>query len=295
MAMNPMQRKARTSFLLGALLTLVITGLIIAFLAFQLAETKKKESTIIYKQVCITSQEIGSGMAISENYIIKQIDSSLIPTNALTIENYTTYLTNISTSKINLKAGTILTSDMINTEGQVETADLRLQEYNMIVIPSELKEGEYIDIRLRLPSGEDYIVLSKKFVERTKNDTIWIKVQEQEILTMSNAIVEAYVMDGSVLYATTYTEAGMQNASTPTYVAKNSVIELMNADPNITSTAKNALISRYNSDIGTNRSKINQSLSNYDDGRDESVTSHTKEDIQKQKEARQTYIESLGM
>ena len=34
MAMNPMQKKARTSFLTGVLVTLIITGLIIGVLLF---------------------------------------------------------------------------------------------------------------------------------------------------------------------------------------------------------------------------------------------------------------------
>ena len=42
MAMNPMQRKANNSFLLGILITLLITGLIIAFLIFQLSNLNKQ-------------------------------------------------------------------------------------------------------------------------------------------------------------------------------------------------------------------------------------------------------------
>ena len=43
MATNPMQRKARNSFLGGMLITLIITGAIIAFLIIQLMDIKKKE------------------------------------------------------------------------------------------------------------------------------------------------------------------------------------------------------------------------------------------------------------
>ena len=42
MAMNPMQKKARTSFLLGMFLTLIITGIIIALLIMQLGKIKKE-------------------------------------------------------------------------------------------------------------------------------------------------------------------------------------------------------------------------------------------------------------
>ena len=43
MAINPMQRKARNSFLLGMLLMLVIAGAVIALLAVQLKNYKDKE------------------------------------------------------------------------------------------------------------------------------------------------------------------------------------------------------------------------------------------------------------
>ena len=41
MAINPMQRKAQNSFLLGILVTLLITGLIIGFLVLQLTKLTK--------------------------------------------------------------------------------------------------------------------------------------------------------------------------------------------------------------------------------------------------------------
>ena len=44
MATNPMQRKARNSFLLGVVITLLITGIIIAFLFLQLKNYKDKEA-----------------------------------------------------------------------------------------------------------------------------------------------------------------------------------------------------------------------------------------------------------
>ena len=38
MASNPMQRKSRNSFLLGIIVTLLITGVVIAFLLLQLKQ-----------------------------------------------------------------------------------------------------------------------------------------------------------------------------------------------------------------------------------------------------------------
>ena len=44
MATNPMQRKARNSFLLGMVITLILTGAVIAFLILQLKNYREKEA-----------------------------------------------------------------------------------------------------------------------------------------------------------------------------------------------------------------------------------------------------------
>lgn len=295
MAMNPMQKKARMSFLLGMFLTLIITGLVIVFLIFQLGKAKQEQETTVYNDVYVVSKSISSGGKVIDSVKLKKVESTNVPSNAVTAINSATYITDIATTKIELEIGTVLTTDMINQEGQAESSDIRLQEYNMVILPTHLLEGDYIDIRLRLPSGEDYIVLSKKFVEETDATTIWIKVSEDEILTMSNAIVEAYIMKGSLLYATTYSDAGMQTKATPTYVAKSSVIELMNADPNITATAKNALVARYTESLRNQRNVINQAIGGYSDNALSNVESNLEEEIQKQQTARQEYIDSLGI
>lgn len=295
MAMNPMQKKARTSFLLGMFLTLIITGIIIALLIMQLGKIKKEQASIQYRQVYVVNTALTSGENIEGAVSVKTIEATAVPSNAVTSSNAATYLTEFAKAKINLEIGTVLTTDMVNPEGEVDSADVRMQEYNMAILPSKLEAGETIDIRLRLPSGEDYIVLSKKYVEDTNAETIWIKVGEDEILTMSNAIVEAYVMKGALLYATTYTDAGMQGATTPTYVVSNSVINLMNSDPNITAKAKAALASRYTDAARAQRDVVNQAKNNYADEAQSNVEDKLQEEIQKRKTERQTYIESLGI
>lgn len=295
MAMNPMQKKARTSFLLGMFLTLILTGIVIVILILQLGKIRKEQAAIIYNQVYVLSQAATSGDTVVGKTVVKKVDSSVVPSNAITAANAGTYITDLSTSKINLEVGTILTTDMINTEGQPDTPDIRMQEYNMVILPTKLTAGETVDIRLRLPSGEDYIVLSKKYIEEANANTIWIKVGEDEILTMSNAIVEAYIMEGSLLYATTYTDAGMQGSSTPTYVAKNSVINLMNTDPNITAVAKAALAARYTENLRAQRDIINQALNGYSGDATENIEDKLEQEIQRQQTARQEYIDLLGL
>ena len=165
-----------------------------------------------------------------------------------------------------MNKNSVITIDMISKSDEKTTDDLRKVEYNMLVLPSQIATGDYIDIRLSLPSGQDYIVVSKKQVEIPQidgvdsEDTIWLKLSESEIITMNNAIVDAYRSIGSTLKVVTYTEAGIQNAATPTYVPTGEVMELINSDPNIVQTAKNALIQRYNSEQGRVRGNINSTI-----------------------------------
>lgn len=311
MAMNPMQRKARISFLLGVLATLVITGIVIGYLFWQLNEYKKKEAAIVYKTVCVLSDDVKSGDVLNGKVTTKSIDTTLLSGNAISstdeitdkiMKQKTDYIADEIASykeyksKVDLKAGTILTDSLIFTEETAGSADLRLQEYNMIILPSELTEGDYVDIRLRLPSGEDYIVISKKHVEKADDNTIWLKVGEDEILVMSNAIVEAYIMNGSLLYATTYSDAGMQAAATPTYVARKTTIDLMNTNPNLTNIARASLEARYRIEgVAGQRKNIDQSLAEYDEDAITNIEQKLEEEIVKQQTARQAFIESLGV
>ena len=76
-------------------------------------------------------------------------------------------------------------------------------------------------------------------------------MSEDEILSMSNAIVEAYKIDGAKLYATKYKEAGIQDAAVPTYRPNDSVTALITdsngnvSNPNIVSSAVEELKKRY--------------------------------------------------
>ena len=210
MAKNPMQRKAQNSFLLGMLITLLITGLIIAFLILQLMKVTKdqKKTQSLLKQVYVVSQDIESGEPITPDKLtMKTVDGSTIPANALTVsalEEKTNVLDEAGNiikkveviSKIKLMQGTVITTDMVAETGELAN-DLRKQEYNMFVIPSQLTTGQYVDVRLRLPNGKDYIVVSHKRItipdyEGTLSvNTVSLNMSEIEILTLSCAIVES--------------------------------------------------------------------------------------------------------
>ena len=296
MAVNPMQRKANNSFLLGILITLLITGVIIAILLLQLAKLNKQikaNETNKVKGYMVVS-DIKSGTEIQTSQL-KEVDiNSAVKSSNI----YATAPTGLK-AKVDLHAGTVLTSDLTYEDTEL-AADVRKVEYNIITLPSQIQNEDYIDVRLTLPNGQDYIVVSHKSVEIPtingvdSESCVWMQLSEAEILTMSNAIVEAYRMEGAKLYATRYVEGGSQTAATVTYLPSDEVIALMNKDPNIVQEAKNAIFARTRTDEkSTIRNPINNAKNN--ENAEDNLKDRVKSEIQGLQEERQKYLESLGM
>ena len=81
MATNPMQKNARNSFLIGMLITLVITGAIIALLIMQLTNTRKEIATLqaAKEEVCVLMQNVKSGQVITDDMLeTKAVNRNLI-------------------------------------------------------------------------------------------------------------------------------------------------------------------------------------------------------------------------
>lgn len=296
MAMNPMQRKANNSFLLGILITLVITGAIIAFLIFQVLNlnTEIEEIQAHTVNAYIVIDEIKSGTEITTAQV-QRVELNM-DTNVDTSTLYTTIPAGLM-AKVDLNPGTVMTTDL-TYENEPLTSDVRTVEYNVITLPSQLTTGEYIDIRLRTPDGRSLIVISHKEVTIPNiagvdsTNCIWLDLSEEEILMMSSAIVEAYKMNGAMLHATRYVEPGIQEAATVTYVPNDETRALIERDPNIVEEAKNALLSVLNANSELVRPGINNAINNEDAA--DNVVEKTEDEITSLQEERELYIESLG-
>ena len=360
MATNPMQRKARNSFLLGMLVMLLISGLIIALLFMQLMNKTRKEQEELKASVnaYVLNQDVSSGQVITSDMMtIQTVNRNLVPSNATSdisiIENYALqdkegndiytktknnesklYITRNGTeyevqkeeetdnyyiarnnnkeylelnnvplvAKVTMKKNTLITTELLSKSDNIVQNDVRKQEYNMLVLPMDLQTGDYIDVRLMLPSGQDYIVVAKKEVEIPEisgvdaEDTIWINLSEDEILHMSCAIIDAYQVKGAKIYVTKYTEAGMQEAATPTYPINGSTSALLQNNPNILEKAMNELKARYSN---TNASElrenyINNVISNQGDQAQSNLETNMQESITNSKNSRKEYLDSLS-
>ena len=292
MVANPIQRQKRVSLLVGLIIGLVIglalCGILYMFLTK--SETNFNEGETI-KTVAILNKQVKSGDNVTAADITtKSVNSAAIPQDAISAIQGT------AVAKIDLTPGTVLSANMLTTTDSKLTRDLRQQEYNMISLPSQLTAGNYIDIRLALPDGSDYIVIPKKYVQNANATTVWLNMNEEEILTMSNAIIEYYIMTGSKLYAVKYTEPGAQEAATPTYVPNATVAELIKSqiksDSNPKGNIETITEGRYTEALKSLRnSKIRAALNKYDEEKQlENIETKIKEEINNLKESREAYF-----
>ena len=364
MATNPMQRKARNSFLLGMLVMLLISGVIIALLFMQLMSRIQQERENLANSVnaYVLNQDVKSGQVITTDMLTLQpVNRTLVPNNATSdisiIQNYalqdkegnditteyrivnneqvaTMYIQKDNTryevkqeeetesfyierngqkeylelntvplvAKVDMNKNTLITIDLISKSDNMVQDDVRKQEYNMVVLPMDLTTGDYIDIRVMFPNGQDFIVVSKKEVEIPQiggidsEDTIWVNLSEDEILHMSCAIIDAASVNGAKIYATKYTEPGMQNAATPTYVVNGATSRLLENDPNILERAMNAIRNRYNTGNSTEirNEYINSAINSQADQVQTNIQTNMEESITNSKNARKDYLDSLA-
>ena len=355
MATNPMQRKARSSFLLGMFITMIIASVIIVLLFLQIKKYKEVETT--KKVTWVLKQNVSSGQTITADMLeMQEVESTIIPSDAVNEEyfrNYsltdkegnkvtteykdgskgTLYITkdnkeyelkkeNVGLSngsenyyievnkekqyielvevpiiaKINLSKNSIITTDMITKEDEQIGSDERTQEYNMILLPTQLNVGDYIDVRLTLPNGQDYIVVSKKKVENANEETIWLNMTEEETLVLSNAIIEHYIVTGSKLYATIYIEPGIQESLTPTYVPNNQVKDLLTLGKDTGDlTLKNDTYGNgQNGKYLNEREKISEIIKQYSDTSDANIEKGVSDEISRMQESREKYFTSLN-
>ncbi|KQY91020.1 hypothetical protein ASD24_24810 [Paenibacillus sp. Root52] len=182
----------------------------------------------------------------TEDLEYMSIEAGKVPVDAIVDESAIGKYT-----KIGLTAGTPLTEGMFYENG-VTPQDLRNQEFRLIELPTKLEKNDYVDVRVKFPTGEDFIVLSKKQVEDLANGTVWHTMTEEEILRMSSAIVDAWLNDASI-YSLSYVEPGIQQAAKVTYPANQAVLDLIQSDPNIVQKATTELERRL-------RQKLEQNL-----------------------------------
>lgn len=303
MAMNPMQRKVRNSFLFGFVVALLIGAVVVGLLIMKNKQAQEKiaeiqtENKLAMVEVYATSKSVKTGEAIEA--ITISLPAQSVPEDAIKVGDLEKYLSDETDedgnetydmlAKIDMKEKTVLTTGAIEKSKNAST--YRMIEYSMISLPSMLTEGNYIDIRLAC-LGLDSVVLSKIQVEAANATTIWLKLSESQLLTLNYAIIESYIMEGTKLYATVYTDDA-QPALNCTYIPADNVVSLIETNVGEDGKEIEAFYERKNDMAYSFRNEIIQSLKGADDNFSEEVVDKITEGYEAEKSNIQAAREAL--
>ena len=224
MMMGPMKKKMVTVGVISFLLPTVIAG--VFFMKYR--SDKEAEIAALAEETAVVQKYVFSG-DFPVNHIIGKDDIKLVgvkeassPLDAYSIAP-TNDLESILGSPIGRKLKipvfdkTIVTESMFYTEDDIVNRDDRKKEFNMITLPSDLVEGDYIDIRMIHPTGQDYLVVSAKEVLQlginAETNTVFLELNEEELIRLSAAIIESYIQDSIHIYAVKYVNSNQQNHS----------------------------------------------------------------------------------
>ncbi len=142
---------------------------------------------------------------------------------------------------VDIPTGMHILKNMIAEEAMDDSK--REVEFSLNLAGENIKEGDYTDIRLRYPNGEDYIVVSKSCISRidTVKGYLYLKLSPDEIHLMSSALVDCFLKSGTYLYTTKYIAASYQEPSFVTYTPNEAVLSLIQQDPNVLEAARDYL------------------------------------------------------
>lgn len=214
--MSQIKKKLFTGIAIGGSIGIIGTALV-AFWAISTVNSYKEGTNKNYiqkymKNVTVLTRDVIQGEVITDDMLKNvSVHKSTVPSGALSSAAIVG-----SVANFNIPANIPLTSTMITSE--IIAGDVREQELNTVIMPSDLTVGDFIDIRIMFPNGTDYVVLATKQVKNLTNQTMWIDISEDERLILNGAMVDSFLRTGSKLYATKYIDAATQKTSSTTDV-----------------------------------------------------------------------------
>lgn len=183
-------------------------------------------------QVWTVNTQVLAGSVVKEEELIQQT----IPVSSIT-ESFIMDKTNIIGKyyKVNLSPGVSITKDVLMQEELSEITYERDMSFSYL--PLGIKVGDYVDIRLVLPYGEEFIVLRHQRVQQLVEDqnTIKLVLNEAQLALWTSALKDyaLYKTRGVGLYVTKYIEPGITDKAVPFYPVRKEMENAILINPNI--------------------------------------------------------------
>ena len=151
--------------------------------------------------------------------------------------------------KIAISNGTPITKNMVMVEPV--RADTRDKDIILDSWPVGLVSGDYIDIKLTMPYGDDYVVVPHKRVYEVNDNTLKLHLNAVEWADYVGAFVDYSLNQkyGATLYADKYVEPGLQEAAVAYYAVPNNIAALLQKNPNIVDKESLGATSEWRSSI----------------------------------------------
>lgn len=232
-------RKSTKQYIIVAFICIFVIGGAAAFTSIIIANQIRDDYELLLrsayndmeinkKNLYVATKDILPGELIAIDMLEKRLEYSSQPTSVFITENDIGKV-----ALVPILTGTQILNTML-TDNSV-ASNLREMEYNVIHISSNIVLNDTVDIRIFFPNGENYVVLAKKEIKGLLMDTagVFLWLEEEELLRMSAAIVDAALYQGAKLYVTKYIEPKLQDASIVTYVPSLSILSLLENNPNI--------------------------------------------------------------
>lgn len=145
-------------------------------------------------------------------------------------------------AKSDFVKGTVLNEQCVYGQ-KPYASDMRIKSFDFMEINPMIQKGNYIDIRITYPNGEDYIVVNHKEVlslnqgqeaetNLQENPKVTLKVTEEEILRLASAYVDMLCYADSEIYAVAYLDEFQEPAAVD-YPVNPDVFALLGWNPNI--------------------------------------------------------------
>lgn len=188
------------------------------------AEMEANKQTV-YVVSTVDGTGIGHGEIIEEGV---NVQKQLVYTG-LDSFNYISEEDLGNTAIVDMYEGMTVMKNMVTPISiEKDTREYEIQVVNLMV---DQQENDYVDIRILFPDGSDYLVLPKKQIKNLSLEqcVFWTYLNEEEILRMASATIDAYTITGTKIYAARYVEGNLQDEAVPTYLVNSYVQDMMDA------------------------------------------------------------------
>lgn len=232
-------RRKTTTVALALIAVILIVGALIAFLYFfETSRRVKNELNDLHEtvnayessltDVYILLNDVKAGNYVQESDILKtRVPQEAVPQNAVTDAGQMEG----KLYKTDLSANMYLTEDLLSD--MVLTDDMRELDVVMTEVPIGLEVGDYIDVRIAFPLGQDFIALPHKKVVAINGNVVKLIVEEVDFYANESMKADYGSYQAVKIYGAKYVEAGIQIGATAYYPVSTDILKTEILDPNI--------------------------------------------------------------